>query len=309
MSVPAIETHNISKSYGDVTALHDVSFSVERGEVLALLGPNGAGKTTTIEILEGHRKATGGTIKVLGFDPAVRDRRMRARMGIVLQESRTDPELTPRECIAMFGSWYPDPRPVDEVLELVGLTSVADRRSGRLSGGQQRRLDLALALVGNPDLLFLDEPTTGFDPSARRQAWQLISDLGALGKTVLLTTHYMDEAEFLADRIVVITDGRVLAEGTPSQLVGPHTNRVRITFRLGSGVTPPDGFGVTRTTDGSWRIETGETTATLHALTTWALNAGVELADLVVRRPSLEEIYLDLVGSSSDVFASEGAPS
>lgn len=307
MTVPAIEIQHISKTYGEVTAVADVSFTVQQGEVLALLGPNGAGKTTTIEILEGHRKATGGTVRVLGFDPAKRDRQMRARLGIVLQDSRTDPELTPRECVAMFGSWYPDPRPVDEVLELVGLTSVADRRSGRLSGGQQRRLDLALALVGNPDLLFLDEPTTGFDPSARRQAWQLISDLGTLGKTVLLTTHYMDEAEFLADRIVVISDGRVLAEGTPSQLVGPHTDRVRITFRLDGAVVPPTGLGVHQLADGSWRIETRETTATLHDLTRWALDADVELADLIVRRPSLEEIYLDLVGSTPPEPASEGA--
>jgi ABC-2 type transport system ATP-binding protein len=215
----AIEVRDLTKSYGEVQAVRGIDLTVQRGQVFALLGPNGAGKTTTVEILEGYRSRDGGTVTVLGYDPARQRQRLKSQIGIVLQSSGLDRFLTVSETVAMYSGFYPHPRPVGEVIELVGLEAKRDARVLKLSGGQQRRLDVAIALAGNPDLLFLDEPTTGFDPSARHEAWEVIKNLAALGKTVLLTTHYMDEAQYLADRVAVMSDGRIVAEG-PRPLSG-----------------------------------------------------------------------------------------
>jgi ABC-2 type transport system ATP-binding protein len=232
----AITVRGVRKSYRSVQALDGVDLTVRRGEVLALLGPNGAGKTTLTEILEGHRSADAGDIDVLGHDPARRERAFRERIGIVLQETGLEPTITVREAIELYGAAFPNPRPWDEVIDLVGLRESADKRSEALSGGQRRRLDLALGIAGDPELIFLDEPTTGFDPAARRQSWELIESLRSLGKTILLTTHYMDEAQHLADRVVVIAGGRIIAEGTPDTLGRGAGEASLVSFRVPAGL-------------------------------------------------------------------------
>jgi ABC-2 type transport system ATP-binding protein len=310
----AIEARGLRKSYGDVEAVKGIDLSVREGEVFAMLGPNGAGKTTTVEILEGFRERDGGEVSVLGFDPARKDRRMRARIGIVLQSTGIDPYLTVAETIELYRGYYPHPRPVDEIVEVVGLTEKRDARVLKLSGGQQRRLDVAIALAGDPDLLFLDEPTTGFDPAARRGAWQMIQNLEALGKTIFLTTHYMDEAQVLAKEVAVVAAGRIVAQGPPSSLAGRDTAATRISFRLppGSGVEslPPGVAASARAADGVVRLETADPTRTLHDLTGWALERGVALEALDVSRPTLEDVYLELTGGQTgteSVGTAEGA--
>ena len=274
----AIEVQDLHKRYGDVEAVRGLSFRVERGEVLGLLGPNGAGKTTTVEILEGYRDRSGGDVSVLGYDPADAPRELRARIGIVLQSGGFYPRVTVAEAAAHFAGYYPTPRDPAETIALVGLQGQADVRVNRLSGGQRRRLDLALALVGDPELVFLDEPTTGFDPAARRTAWDVVRRLRELGKTVLLTTHYLDEAQELSDRVAIVKDGRIVAEGPPGDLAG-----ARATYR------------VTYERDGHRaEHETDDPTTLLHRLTAEALDRGERLENLHVTRPSLEEVYLEL---------------
>jgi ABC-2 type transport system ATP-binding protein len=277
--VSAISVRGLRKSYGAVEALRGVTFEVEPGEIFGLLGPNGAGKTTTVEILEGYRRRDGGEVSVLGYDPGDSPRALRERIGVVLQHSELTPLLTVRETHILFAGYYARPRDVDEVIELVGLAEKRDARVKTLSGGQKRRLDLGVALVGDPDLVFLDEPTTGFDPAARRSAWELVRALRALGKTILLTTHYLDEAQQLADRVAVIRAGEIVELGTPADLIGA-TRGAEIRYRR-------DGEEVV--------IATDEPTAVLHRLTEEALRAGRELEHLEVRRPTLEDVYLELV--------------
>jgi ABC-2 type transport system ATP-binding protein len=284
--VTAIEVQGLHKSYGEREAVRGIDFEVRRGEVFGLLGPNGAGKTTTVEILEGYRARSAGHVSVLGHDPAARDPDLRARVGIVLQSSGTYKYLTVRESVTHWAGFYPAPRDVEEVIGIVGLEESAEQRAGKLSGGQQRRLDLALALVGDPELVFLDEPTTGFDPAARRAAWTTIRSLRDLGKTVLLTTHYLDEAQALADRVAIIKDGRILAEGPPAAL-GAGAGRYLVTYRSG------DGGGRDQFTQ-----ETDDPTTLLHELTGAALARGERLEDLSVTRPSLEEVYLELTAEA-----------
>jgi ABC-2 type transport system ATP-binding protein len=276
--VTAIRVEQLRKSYGEHEALRGVSFEIEEGEVFGLLGPNGAGKTTTVEILEGYRKRDGGSVEVLGVDPQHAGRAWRERVGIVLQSSSLYVSLTVRESLAVFGGYYERPRDVDEVIEVVGLTEKRDARVKTLSGGQQRRLDLGLALVGDPELIFLDEPTTGFDPGARRMAWETIRNLRSLGKTVLLTTHYLDEAERLADHVAVLREGRIVRIGTPAELRGTAAETEIRYRRNGQEVV----------------LQTTEPTRVLHELTTEAVRAGVELEGLEVRRQTLEDIYLAL---------------
>ena len=291
----AIEVKGLRKSYGDVVAVDGVDISVEAGEVFALLGPNGAGKTTTVEILEGHRSADVGRISVLGFDPSTGGRAYRERIGIVLQEGAVERDLSVREALSIYGGMYPRRLDADHLIDLVGLTEKADARIKTLSGGQQRRLELALGLVGDPDLLFLDEPTTGFDPSARRQAWGILENLTALGKTILLTTHYMDEAQHLADRIAIIDRGKIVAEGTPETLGGRADGKSMIRFALPEGVDPEELPVATSTVDGDVvEVSAESATRALHELTTWAISRGLELEHLQVTRPSLEDVYLEL---------------
>jgi ABC-2 type transport system ATP-binding protein len=272
---------------------------VSRGEIFAFLGPNGAGKTTTVEILEGFRKRTAGEVDVLGIDPARADGTWRDRVGVVLQESQPEPGLTVRECLRLYGGYYRAPRDIAATISLVGLDGKEDALAEQLSGGQRRRLDVALALIGDPELIFLDEPTTGFDPSARRNAWGVISGLRELGKTVFLTTHYMDEAENLADRIAVIAAGRIVAEGTPETLGGRErmAARVRFTLPVGLGVDGlPDELRRLVRSDANDRVvlESGRPLRDVKTLADWALAQDVELPDLEVRRPSLEDVYLEL---------------
>jgi ABC-2 type transport system ATP-binding protein len=288
--LPVIEVEGLRKSYGSFVAVHDLSFSVEGGEVLAVLGPNGAGKTTTVEVLEGYRRRDAGEVRVLGMDPATGGPELRERIGIVLQECGITPYLTVTEVLTMHAELYRSPRSVGEVIELVGLQEKHGARVKTLSGGQQRRLDVALGLIGNPEVLFLDEPTTGFDPTARRQAWEVVKNLGALGKTILLTTHYMEEAQVLADRVVVIAAGRIVAEGTPESIGGRAEAQVRIRFRLPAAIPVP--ARVER--DGALVVETDDATTALARLTTWALERGHRLDGLTVERPSLEDVYLAL---------------
>jgi ABC-2 type transport system ATP-binding protein len=295
----AVRVRGLRKSYdGVVQALDGVDLDVRRGEVLALLGPNGAGKTTLVEILEGHRRADSGDVSVLGHDPAKRERAFRARIGIVLQEEGIDQSLTAREVVELYSAAYPAPRPAAEVLELVGLGDRHDVRVQALSGGQRRRLDLALGIAGDPELVFLDEPTTGFDPSARRQSWELISALRDLGKTILLTTHYMDEAQHLADRVVVIARGRVIAEGTPDTLGRGADEAALVAFRIPYGVPAaelplPDGVDVERQ-ERRLAFRTHTPTRDLAPLLSWAADNEIELEALSVTRPTLEDVYLQL---------------
>jgi len=290
---PAIEVRGLRKSYGPVEAVRGIDLQVAMGEVFALLGPNGAGKTTTAEILEGHRTRTSGEVRVLGHDPAHGDRAMRERIGIVLQSTGVEQYLTVREVVGLQAGYYPRPRSVDEVIDLVGLSEQAGRRVGKLSGGQLRRLDLALALAGDPELLFLDEPTTGFDPSARRQAWEMLRELTRLGKTIFLTTHFMDEAQLLATRVAVIANGVIVAEGSPDTLGGRNGGQTTVRFGLAGGTELPDRFGAERHVD-RYVLRTDGPTRLLHELTDWALSADVELQGLEVARASLEDVYLQL---------------
>jgi len=302
-NVPAIEIEGLVKRYGGLEAVAGLSLTVAEGEVFALLGPNGAGKTTTVEILEGHRRRDEGTVSVLGTDPASGDRAFRERIGIVLQSSGIDRQLTVSEVLRLYAPMYPHPMPVDEVMEIVGLTPKADARVGTLSGGQVRRLDLALGVVGDPDLIFLDEPTTGFDPSARRRSWDLIDGLRQLGKTILLTTHYMDEAQHLADRVAVMSAGRIVAEGTPDEIGGRGGGSVIVRFGLPHGASAadlPSPFDAARVTSGVVEATVDDATAALHALTAWAVARGAELPGLTVSRPSLEDVYLTLTDGVGD---------
>jgi ABC-2 type transport system ATP-binding protein len=278
MAAAAVDVRGLRKSYGDHEAVGGITFRIEAGEVFCLLGPNGAGKTTTVEILEGYRARDAGEVTVLGFDPGRRGRTLRERMGVVLQHSETWPQITVAETLRIYAGYYRNPRDVDEVIELVGLQEKRDARIKILSGGQKRRLDLGLALVGNPDLVFLDEPTTGFDPQARRNAWEMIRGLRALGKTILLTTHYLDEAQQLADRVAVLRDGVIVTEGTPAELVA--SSRTEIRYRENGEVIV---------------VETDEPTRDLHELTSRAVAEGRELDELEVRRRSLEDVYLELL--------------
>ncbi|MBV9465146.1 MAG: ABC transporter ATP-binding protein [Solirubrobacterales bacterium] len=286
-------------SYDGFEAVRGVDLRVARGEIFTFLGPNGAGKTTTVEILEGHRKRSAGDVRVLGEDPEHADRWWRSRVGVVLQSSRVEPQLTVRECLELYAGYYAAPRSVQEVIELVGLKKRAEVRGGQLSGGQQRRVDVALALIGDPELVFLDEPTTGFDPSARRSAWEMIDGLRQLGKTIFLTTHYMDEAEALADRIAVLSAGVIVAEGTPSTLGGRDQAAYQITFTLPHGVAIgelPVEPGSAQALDkaGKVLIESEQVMSTLRALSSWAIEQRHEISDLLVRRPALEDVYLGL---------------
>jgi ABC-2 type transport system ATP-binding protein len=298
MAEPVIQVRGLRKSYGDVEAVRGIDLTVERGEVFALLGPNGAGKTTTVEILEGYRQRTAGEASVLGRDPAKLDRPTKASIGIVLQSTGVDPFLTVRETIDMYRGYYPHPRPVDEVIDVVGLSEKRDTRVNKLSGGQQRRLDVAIALAGDPELLFLDEPTTGFDPSARRNAWQIVRNLISLGKTVFLTTHYMDEAQYLAKRVAVIAQGLIVAEGPPATIGGRDTAQTVIRFRVEDGEGLPS-LGQVPLGDGTLELRTEHPTKVLHELTAWALDLGAGLEGLEVYRPSLEDIYLELTGGEA----------
>jgi ABC-2 type transport system ATP-binding protein len=295
---PVISVRGLHKSYDDFEAVRGIDLEVARGEVFAFLGPNGAGKTTTVEILEGYRERTEGEVRVLGIDPQQADRDWRNRVGFVLQESRLVPELTPREAVEQYAGYYASPRGVDETVNLVGLSEKAETRTARLSGGQQRRLDVALALIGDPELLFLDEPTTGFDPSARRQAWDVIADLSRLGKTVFLTTHYMDEAQALADRVAIISAGRIVASGQPEDLGGDRDQRTEINFRLPAGVAAaelPDSVRTLARIDAAAvSLSADDPVPVLRELTVWASERHVGLPDLQVRRPTLEDVYLEL---------------
>jgi ABC-2 type transport system ATP-binding protein len=294
---PVIAVRGLRKRYGDLEAVRGVDLEVHRGEIFAFLGPNGAGQTTVVEILEGFRERTAGEVTVLGTDPAHAGGAWRDRVGVVLQESSAEPGLTVRECLELYAGYYRAPRPIAETLALVGLTAKADTPGEGLSGGQRRRLDVALALVGDPELIFLDEPTTGFDPSARRAAWDVVAGLRSLGKTVFLTTHYMDEAERLADRIAVIVDGEIVAAGTPATLGGRDRMDARIRF------SPPAGAGPLPAllqplaepgADGSVTLRSESPLAHVGVLAGWALGRGFDLSDLDVRRPTLEDVYLSL---------------
>jgi ABC-2 type transport system ATP-binding protein len=285
----AIQVRELRKSYGEFEAVRGIDFTVRRGEVFGLLGPNGAGKTTTVEILEGYRGRTAGEVRVLGYDPGQRPRELRERVGIVLQSTGLYRHIRVREAIQHFGSMYPHPRAVDEVIALTGLQGKEMSMARTLSGGQLRRLDLALALVGDPELIFLDEPTTGFDPAARRNAWETILSLKQLGKTVLLTTHYLDEAQALADRVAIIKDGRIIVSGRPQELGASAGAPYRVSYRNGAGTL------VERETD--------DPTTLLHELTGAALARGERLEGLSVTRPTLEDVYLELTAGSEDGLA------
>jgi ABC-2 type transport system ATP-binding protein len=295
---PAVVVRGLRKRYGSVDAVAGLDLTIAAGEVFSLLGPNGAGKTTTVEILEGQRRRTGGGVSVLGFDPETGGRALRERIGIVPQASGIQAELTVREAVVLYSAAYPAPLPADEVLELLGLGDKRAERIRALSGGQRRRLDLALAIAGNPDLLFLDEPTTGFDPSARRRSWELIGNLRRLGKTILLTTHYMDEAQFLADRVAVLSSGTIVAEGRPELLRGPEEEPALVRFRLPAGTDPaelplPAEVELERM-NGYVSFRTESPSAALLPLLVWANVLGQELEELTVTRPSLEDVYLEL---------------
>jgi ABC-2 type transport system ATP-binding protein len=298
-----ISIRALRKRYGNHEAVRGIDLDVRRGEIFAFLGPNGAGKTTTVEILEGFRRSSDGQVQVLGANPWHAPSAWRERIGIVLQDSEAEPSLTVRECLCLYAGYYHSPRQVDETLALVGLNEQAEERASALSGGQRRRLDVALALIGDPELIFLDEPTTGFDPSARRAAWDVIAGLRDLGKTVFLTTHYMEEAERLADRIAVIAAGEIIAQGTPQTLGDRRRSGARITFSAPSGTAfaelpPALGERAERHLGGRISLSSSTVTADLHSLSGWALAHGLELEDLEVRRPTLEDVYLDLTDNN-----------
>jgi ABC-2 type transport system ATP-binding protein len=303
VSDAAISVRGLRKSYGSLEAVRGLDLDVRAGEVFAFLGPNGAGKTTTVEILEGYRNRGAGDVSVLGQDPERAPRGWRERIGIVLQQCRMPPELTVRETVEQYAGYFRDSRPVDETIALVGLDHKAGDRVGRLSGGQQRRLDVAVALIGDPELLFLDEPTTGFDPTARRQAWKVISSLRDLGKTIFLTTHYMEEAQYLADRAAIIVDGQVIAEGSPAELGRSTGADTEVRFRLPDGVGAPElplAFASAQADNGFVTLRTGEPVKALNELTGWALERDVDLSSIEVGRPSLEDVYLELTGRDED---------
>ena len=302
----AITARGLRKAYADLEAVRGIDIEVAHGEVFAFLGPNGAGKTTTVEILEGYRERSAGEVEVLGADPARGSREWRERLGIVPQDCNVPPYLTVREALSLYAGYYSAPRPVDEVIDLVGLGGKADSRGTRLSGGQQRRLDVGLAVVGDPELLFLDEPTTGFDPSARRQAWEVLAGLRELGKTIFLTTHYMEEAQRLADRVAIIRRGEIVGLGRPDEIGDREEQPAVVTFRVGDEAAAKaldaqlrermNGAALTSATgrNGAFRLEAKDPTRVLHALTGWAVDNEVELENLEVRRPSLEDVYLRL---------------
>ncbi len=295
-----IEVRGLTKSYGEHQAVRGIDLDVEEGEIVAFLGPNGAGKTTTIEILEGFRRATSGSVRVLGEDPARASQSWREDIGIVLQESEPVPELTALESIQMHASYYLAPLDPHAVLDLVGLTDSAEQRTMKLSGGQKRRLDLALALVGDPKLVFLDEPTTGFDPSARREAWGMIEALRATGNTVLLTTHYMDEAEQLADRIAVIADGLIVAVGTANELAQSVGAQLQISWQAAPDQPPPPSpLAMSIAETGRASVSSTDPTQDLYILTSWAIEKGIALDGLEVVRPTLEDVYLTLTGEAN----------
>jgi len=301
---PVISVRGLVKRYESHQAVAGIDLQVRRGEIFAFLGPNGAGKTTTVEILEGFRQRTAGEVAVLGHDPAMADGAWRDRVGVVLQESEPEPGLSVRECLAMYAGYYHTPRDIEETIALVGLTAKADVLGTRLSGGQRRRLDFALALIGDPELIFLDEPTTGFDPSARRAAWEVVAGLRTLGKTIFLTTHYMDEAEYLADRITVLSAGRIVAEGAPRTLGRRDQMTTAISFTLPAGLTARDlPAGLNPLAEpgpaGLTVVHTESPLVHLQMLGNWALGRGFDLPDLDVHRPTLEEVYLSLTGSTS----------
>jgi ABC-2 type transport system ATP-binding protein len=296
---PVVSVRRLVKRYGRREAVRGIDLDVYRGEIFAFLGPNGAGKTTTVEILEGFRQRTEGEVRVLGVDPADGDAAWRDRVGIVLQESEPEPGLSVRECLDLYAGYYRSPRRVDDTISLVGLSEKADALAHDLSGGQRRRLDVALALIGDPDIVFLDEPTTGFDPAARRTAWEVIAGLRDLGKTIFLTTHYMEEAEYLADRIAVLAKGQIVAQGTPKTLGGRDQMTAAIRFTLPTGIGPhdlPDELrGIAETlADNSTVLHSRTPLAHLRCLADWALGRGLDLADIDVRRPTLEDVYLNL---------------
>jgi len=301
--VTALSVQGLRKRYGQFEAVSGIDLEVQRGEIFAFLGPNGAGKTTTVEILEGFRTRTSGEVSVLGVDPANSDAGWRNRVGAVLQESNAEPDLTVRESLQLYSGYYLAPRDIDETIALVGLEEKADTLAPQLSGGQRRRLDVALALIGDPELIFLDEPTTGFDPSARRTAWHVIDGLRELGKTVFLTTHYMDEAEQLADRIAVIAGGQIVAEGTPGTLGGRNRMAATIRFTLPEGTVagdlPPELRALLAGEDGRVTLTSESPLAHVGALAEWARRRGIDLPDLDVRRPTLEDVYLELTRSEA----------
>ena len=300
MTDRVIDVRELRKSYGDVEAVAGIDIHVDRGEVFALLGPNGAGKTTTVEILEGYRERSAGEVSVLGQDPARSGAELKRRIGIVLQSTGVDPYLTVRETIDLYAGYYPSPRNVDEVIDLVGLAEKRKTRVNKLSGGQQRRLDVAIALAGDPELLFLDEPTTGFDPNARRNAWEIVKNLTGIGKTIFLTTHFMDEAQYLATRAAVITKGTIVAEGTPSTLGGRDHMKTRIRLKVPEGQPPPrDLGGANVLPDGSLELRTETPTKAVHDLTSWALERGFAFDVLEVTQPSLEDVYIELTGGEA----------
>jgi ABC-2 type transport system ATP-binding protein len=305
--MPAVSVEHLSKSYGTAVAVRDVSFEVQKGEVFALLGPNGAGKTTCVEILEGFRTRSSGRVETLGVDPAdvSTQRWLRSRIGVVLQELAIEPYYSVRQVLTRNAGYYPNPRPVEEVIELIGLGEKADDRIKRLSGGQQRRLDVGLGIIGNPELMFLDEPTTGLDPSGRRDTWELIKRLSGEGTTVLLTTHYMDEVEALADRVAVLFGQEIVASGTPSSIGGRDVGAVTIRFRLPEGVSAAAlPMAASPAEDGHVEIRTEDEVRVLHELTGWALQGGHALAGLSVLRVSLEDVYLGLTKSRGEETAS-----
>ncbi len=305
--MPAVRVRQLAKSYGDKRAVDDVGFEVEEGEVFALLGPNGAGKTTTIEILEGFRRRDAGEVETLGVDPASRatQRWLRTRVGVVLQELAVEPFYSVRQVLSRNAGYYPSPRSIDEVIALVGLTEKANARVKTLSGGQQRRLDVGLGIIGNPELLFLDEPTTGLDPSGRRETWDLIRQLAATGTTVMLTTHYMDEVEALADRVAVLSQARIVATGTPNTIGGRDSSAVTIRFTLPVGISVEEvPVPVSKVGNGRVELRTDDELRILHMLTGWALDRGLELPGLSVIRITLEDVYLHL--TRDDRRESEG---
>jgi len=307
--VPAVSVRELVRAYGSVRAVDGVSFEVDAGEVFALLGPNGAGKTTTIEILEGFRERDAGEVRVLGIDPGDRrsGRRLRSQLGVVLQELAVEPFLSVRQVLERNAGYYPAPRPVGEVIELIGLAEKADAKVKTLSGGQQRRLDVGLGIVGNPALLFLDEPTTGLDPAGRRASWELVRRLAVEGTTVILTTHYMEEAEALADQVAIIASGKIVAHGPPASLGGRDQGAATIRFQLPAGLTPAD-LPVAVVGDGpSVELRTDRELEALYELTRWALEHEVRLTGLTVSRHTLEDVYLQLTGADPDRFQTDSA--